>query len=235
MKELVDCYKSRKNNLLLVSVSCWFILTIIFFILSEEISNCLSNYATNSSIKWVTESNEMLLQLLFTLLLDLIAPATIVFIPYFFYIDYFNKEGWKKKFPQYDVSGEWLDTTTYMKGLDGNGWSTSNRINVPSPVRIEQTCQTVKVLPSIGDDFEWHSLLAGWDENDNLRILYKVEYYENLQENQGYPESRTGYESMHICPNDNKRPCKMVGKFWHCIRSDGKPMYMGDVTYERQL
>ena len=36
-------------------------------------------------------------------------------------------------------------------------------------------------------------------------------------------------------PKYKQKPVKMVGKFWHCCVADGQPVYMGDVTYERDI
>jgi len=235
VKELKDYYEKSKNTLLLVSIPLWVVLAVVFFFLGEGISAWFASLAVNPNITWITPENEKITQYIFSLLIDFAAPTSIVVAFYFGTLKYIDSTGWKKKFPQYDVSGEWYDVTTYSKGIDANGWTTSNRKSVPSPVRIEQSCQSIEVLPSIGNDFEWHSLSADWDERKNLKILYEVEYYQALQD-QGYPERRIGYESMHIYSTgvaQKKKPDKMVGKFWHCLAYDGKPMYMGDVVYQR--
>lgn len=82
----------------------------------------------------------------------------------------------------------------------------------------------------------FYSILADWDERNNLNILYKAIYYDSLQE-QGFPESRFGYEELHIDKHGlttGQKPRKIIGKFWHCLSRDGKPVFMGDVVYERR-
>lgn len=236
MTELKDYYNKWKDKLLLLSIPCWLILAVVFFPINDIFSGLLAGWADNPDIKYITQNNEQIFYYIFSLLLDFLAPTTITVILFSCCINYIDQKGWKKKFPQYDVSGEWLDITKYTKSFDQSGWTELKQNNVPSPVRIKQTCQTIEVLPSIGDDFAWHSLSAAWDSSNNLKILYEVEYYGSLRE-KGYPEKRIGYESMRIYETGldaDRPPCKMVGKFWHCICDDGKPVYMGDVVYERE-
>lgn len=236
MPELKDYYNKWRETLLILCILCWIILSAVFCFINEAFSNLLGMWIDNPNIEWVNQGNEQILYYIFDLLIDFAAPTTITVILFSVSLNYINQNGWKKKFPQYDVNGEWADITTYIKGLNGRGWINLEQKNVPSPVQIKQTCQTIEVLPSIGENFVWHSLSADWDNNNNLKILYEVEYYGKLQK-EGYPEKRIGYESMRIDMNKlstDNRPCKMVGKFWHCISDDGKPIYMGDVVYERK-
>ena len=60
---------------------------------------------------------------------------------------------------------------------------------------IEQTCESVSVKMSVGEDFRWYSLLADWNDNNELEIFHGADYYTRLQE-EGYPEFRIGYECM---------------------------------------
>ncbi len=237
MKELKDYYETWKRRMLILSLICWLILLIPFNCINENISNVLANWIANPNIPCIFMKNETIIQQILNLLLGYAAPTSITIGLYYLILNYIDTKRWKKKFPQYDVDGEWSDVTTYTKQLDGSGWKSEKESNVPSPVRIKQTCQKIEVMASIGEDFKWHSLLADWDYANKLNILYKVEYYGNLQE-KGYPECRIGYESMDIYTTDLKgkqRPRKMVGQFWHCLSSDGKPMFMGDVVYKRDL
>lgn len=239
MKELKDYYEKSKRKWLKWCMLAWTFFTIIFNFIKEVISNSFTTWATNPNVTWINLNSEKYFQEVLTLVFVCVAPTTIALTSYFAILNYINKIGWKKKFPQNDVSGEWLDTTTYTKSLGDqkDGWVMSNKVSISSPIHIEQTCQTVKVKPSIGIAFEWHSILADWDDKNNLNILYTVEYNESLQEKE-YPERRTGYEKMSIDTvglSAKQKPRKMVGKFWHCLSWDGKPMHMGDVIYERKL
>jgi hypothetical protein len=159
-----------------------------------------------------------------------VIPPSIVFLGYRFLLDHINKECWKKKYPQYNVSGEWEGTTTYTGKFDEK--FTHVQYVKKSIVNIVQTCESIKIEPSIGKDFECHSIAAEWGDDKSLNILYKVEYKENSR-SKGYSERRSGYESMHIEKSDFKEALKMSGKFWHCVADDKKPMYMGDVIYKR--
>ena len=235
MKELKAYYNRWRERLLFISIPIWALLAFISFCINEKISTIFDENGIIQNIVWITQDNKMVFSYIFSLLIDFIAPTSIVVTLYLIIINYINRKSWKKKFPHLDVSGEWLDTTTYTREIGKTGWKQINERDVPSPVRINQTCLKIEILPSIGENFMWHSLLADWNDDNNLKILYEVEYYGNLQ-GQGFPERRIGCESMYIYTNDfseNKRPYKMVGKFWHCISYDGAPMYMGCVTYER--
>ncbi|MCM1232498.1 MAG: hypothetical protein NC489_20435 [Ruminococcus flavefaciens] len=236
MTELKNYYNKWREKLMLLSIPCWLILVLVFSCINDIFSRCLAYWVNNPNITYINQSNEMFFYSIFNLFLDFVAPTTITVILFSRCLNYINQKGWRKKFPQYDVSGEWLDMTRYTKSFDQNGWTELKQNNVPSPVRIKQTCQTIEVLPSTGKDFTWYSLSADWDDSNSLKILYEVEYYGHLRE-KGYPEKRIGYESMRICENGSdtgKQPHKMVGKFWHCICDDGKPIYMGDVEYKRK-
>lgn len=237
MEELIDYYNKWGRKLLVFSIPCWIFLAFIFSFISEEVSELITELVNNPSIKYINQANEQKIEQMFSLVVDFFAPTTIVAALYFTILNYIDHKGWKIKFPQYDVSGEWLDITKYTKKLDHCGWASLDQAGVPSPVRIKQTCHIIEILPSTGDKFTWHSLSANWDKNNNLKILYEVEYYGGLQRH-GYPERRIGYESMRICTTGllaGKRPNKMVGKFWQCINDDNKPVYMGDVVYERKM
>ena len=194
----------------------------------------MNGWASNK-INIVTQDNLVIFKLILDLLLDFIAPTAIVFFLYNIALKYVDEKGWKKKYPEFDISGSWKDTTYYTQYLDKNGLSSiDTKHSELSPVIIEQTCREVKIKDSVGKGFKWYSLLCDWN-GTNLDILYTVEYYASLQE-KGYPEKRYGFESMCIDEKNQQskeRPRKMVGKFWHCCSADGKPVYMGDVMYER--
>lgn len=240
---LAEYYKKCESKLLTWSIASWALLTLFCNIirndLSDVITNCLVKLAANLSIKWLSSilnwfaSN--LIQEIIIWLFAWVTPTSIILALYHFIGEYINTKYWKKKYPQYDISGEWRDTTQYSKSLDNDGWKDVVNESI-STVQIEQSCKTIKVKPSDGIGFTWQSILVDWDNDGNLNILYTVEYKDKLQR-QGYPERRYGYERMHIDTTGlsmNQKPQRMVGKFWHCISFDGMPIHMGDVTYERK-
>lgn len=233
MKILMDYYNKWKNRLLLYYFLVWIVFVLIGYLFNQLISGVLTMLATNSQISWITIYNLDFIEYFVSLFVEIAAPTSVTIALYNYTLKYINEKGWKKKFPQYDISGEWSDITTYTKQIDDSGWKKLNGKTVLSPVIIRQKCNKVEVKTSVGNDFKWYSLLADWDNKSALRIFYTVEYYGKLQK-KGYPESRIGYECMDIFEygKDNK-PCKMVGKFWHCISDDGKPIFMGDVVYKR--
>ncbi len=237
MKELKEYYKKRADIVLICCLAFWFILAISYYFFSTTISDWIISEANNQNNIWIQQDNLSLIQFTANFFLGLIAPTTLVSIIYKFFLKYIDEKGWKKKFPQYNISGEWLDTTTYTKALTNTGWNEfyPNNKNIPSTIIIKQTCRTIHIPPSHGKNFTWHSLSANWDEYNNLIILYEVEYFSDLQ-NKGYPESRIGFEKMQIDTSNQSAhnyPQRMAGKFWHCISDDQKPIYMGDVVYER--
>lgn len=233
MKELKDYYENWKKKLLLYYVPVWIVLVFVCYQINQLSANILLSLADNPKITWISIDNIDFIEYFVSLFVEHVAPTSGAVALYFYTLKYINEKGWKKKFPIYDISGIWNDTTTYTNKIDDKGWMRLSGKSVPSPVIIEQTCNKVEIVSSVGNDFKWYSLLADCDYNNTLRIFYTVEYYSKLQKD-GYPERRMGYECMDIIEygSDNK-PCKMVGKFWHCISDDGKPTFMGDVVYER--
>lgn len=237
MEELKKYYKNCKNKIFVGSIACWLIFSMVFSFLNEELTKLLIKLANDPEITYITNYNIDIIKYIISIVIDIFAPTSLVIALYIFTLKYIDEKRWKKKFPQYDISGEWHDITTYTQKIDENGWKTLNNQSVPSPVCIKQTCNTVSVTSSIGEDFKWYSLIADWNDRGALEIFYKVEYFANLQK-EGYPEERRGFECMDICRDSmhgKEKPSKMIGKFWHCISFDGKPMYMGDVIYERKI
>lgn len=235
MKELKDYYDSWKKKAWILSLICWVILVAVFYSIDVLISNVLTIWANDPNVLWIDSKNIDFIKYIITLLLGFITPTSVTVFIYFQILNYINKKGWKKKFPHYDVSGTWTDITTYTKRLGKDGWEVLLDKSISSPAIIEQTCQHILIKNSVGEDFRWYSILADWNENGALEIFYKVEYSNKLQL-QGYPECRVGYERMNI-QNDgqtnNQRPTVMRGQFWHCLASDEKPVYMGDVVYKK--
>ena len=232
MEELKKYYEKSKNKWLSITAFSWTALTMLFSIIKDAAFAFINSWAVNQNF-----TSENYIQSLINFIFAYVAPTTAALIFYFAVIDYINKKGWKKKFPQHDISGEWNGTIFFRKSLDSKngGWDTSIKKNEHTPVIIEQTCNTIKIKPSIGKNIEWHSIMAAWDEKGILNILYKVEYYEPLQE-KNFPESRFGYETLSIDRtglSPKQKPDKMSGKFRHCISYDDKPLFMGDVEYER--
>lgn len=234
MPELIEYYETWKRHLLIISIVCFLILTLIFISLESLLKVLITALVSDTIIAWMNGENKQFIKTIVSLLFSYAAPATITCLFYFKALDYIDKKRWKKKYPQYDISGVWSDHTTYAKCLSAFGWKDSNEKTIPSPVVIRQTCHEIQIKPSAGSDFKWESLSANFINNE-LNILYRVDYNVHLRR-EGYPEYRCGYERMTIDPTqlDKKgRPTKMVGQFWHCISDDNKPMYLGDVVYSR--
>jgi len=230
MKELKNYYEKSKKKWFYITVSVWVILTMIFSVMEKAFSKLVTIWAINQDL-----ISESYIQVLFVFLSALV-PTTIVFVSYFSILNYIDQKGWKKKFPQYDISGKWLGTVDFTESInDGGIWSTSKETSKSTAVNIVQTCNTIKIEPSFGDDMVFYSILADWDEMGSLNIFYKAEYYKPLQK-QGFPAFRYGYERLYIDTTDlppKEKPLKIKGDFRHCLSDDGKPIFMGDVTYER--
>lgn len=235
MQKLREYYEKQEKRLRVVAILSWFLLTFLFKELNDFVADFLNNYV-QGEIEMLNLVRIAYVQLFFEILIDLVAPASIVIVAYNCMLKYVDEKGWKKRFPQYDISGEWNDITTYSQFMDKSGLSDVDKDKkVKSPVSIEQTCHKITITTSVGSDFKWYSILCDWN-NGNLDILYAVEYFYTLQQ-QGYPAKRYGYERMSIDMKERctkQRPNKMVGQFWHCCSADGKPVYMGDVIYERK-
>lgn len=230
MKIMTDYYNGWKKKAFTLCLIAWVIFAVLFYIADIMLGRLLNGIDLN----WINE-NKDIIKYAINLLLGFVTPTSLSVGVYFTILNYVDKRGWKKKFPNYDIGGEWNDETRYIKMLDSKGWKTPNDVTIPSPVRIEQTCRSVKISMSVGNDFTWYSLLADINEQGTLEIFYKVEYNTALQK-KGFPQCRYGYERMNIqLTNGGEKeiPHIMKGKFWHCLSSDGKPIYMGDVTYTR--
>ena len=233
MKELKTYYDEWKKKLLYFSLITNAALVLLFSYLDNVLSRLLE-----SLVSMVSFFDNQIVFYVINLIVGYIAPTSISIGLYFYLLNCVNTKWWKKKFPQYDIDGEWDDNTVYTRQFTNNGAKKVTNTSVPSPVRIYQTCTSIKIEPSVGQDFMWRSLMAEWDANEALMIFYEVEYYSSLQQKNGYPQNRRGYEYMTIDrsnSNMNKKPQKLVGQFWHCVANDGKPIYMGDVTYTRKL
>lgn len=228
MQELKNYYETWKKRLQCFIIPVWFVLALLFFLLDKGISFCLEQ------ANFLQQENDEFIKYIIALLVDFLAPTSIVYFVYNSILKYINTKGWKKAFPQYDIGGKWKDITTYTNKLDGSGWDSSKKSNIPSPVIIEQTCLSIKIANSVGDDFSWHSIMSEFSENE-LKIFYIVEYSTRLQNEEHYPEKRFGFEKMKICEcfKTSGKPKKMSGQFWHCIANDDRPFFMGDVIYER--
>ena len=230
MNILKDYYDSWKKRAWPICLVVWVILVLIFYVLNVK----LSDFLDLLNIIWINENKEFV-QYVVTLLVGFVSPTSLSIGLYFGILKYIDTKGWKKKFPNYDIGGIWDDTTIYTKKLSDSGWEILNDISIPSPVIIEQTCRSVKIKASVGDRFTWYSILADMDDRGTLEIFYKVEY-SNILQNEGFPEYRYGFERMNvqILEEDHRSiPQVMKGQFWHCLASDSKPIYMGDVTYTR--
>ncbi|MDR0965910.1 MAG: hypothetical protein LBM75_05325 [Myxococcales bacterium] len=144
-------------------------------------------------------------------------------------------KGWKKKFPQYDIEGKWKDVTKYTKEISDDGFKETQKKS-DGIAKIKQSGLRIEIKSSPSDDLTWYSNFVEWKGDGRLMIFYTVDYHEPKQRDQ-FPDQRIGYEVMSIASHDpaTKKPNKMKGKFYHCIKDDGKPMYMGDVEYTREL
>lgn len=234
MKKLEKYYEQWKHSFFKVCIFIWVIMSIFFFMLSNYLVERLQIISNDNIILFINSKNEILFEFLLQYFLGLIAPSGFIILIYVFVLNYINKTAWKRKFPNYNIDGEWNDVTEYTIQFDSNGYKTLKEKKVPSPVIINQTCKSIEIVPSVGKDFTWHSLLTEL-EGQQLKIFYKVTYKKSLQE-KGFPEYRFGYEEMVIDISNltsKQKPNKMSGQFWHCVQNDSKPMYMGDVTYKR--
>ena len=235
MPELVEYYDKWSKWLLLISIICFLALTLIFSIADSCISGFIESLAADEKIPWINTENKQIIVVIISLLISRVAPISVSGLIYFKWLDYIDKEYWKKRFPQYDISGTWDDNTTYTDSISLDGWKKLKSNSIPSPVIIEQTCHKVKIKISAGKDFTWRSISADYIDGE-LNILYRVDYNEGLRK-RGYPSQRYGYERMVIDStlHDNKgKPMKMIGRFSHCAANDNYPIYIGDVVYERE-
>lgn len=235
MEVLKNYYKESRKKLFCSCIALWLGLLIACFFFNNIITELLMEFAKQKGVIVILKYEDFFGYLL-SLAVEFCSPTGITVVIYYLILNNINKKLWKKKFPQFDISGTWIDKSHYTRKLDGAGWKVLENEVVPAPVTIEQTCEGVRVKMSVGEDFKWYSLLADWNDKNELEIFYRVDYYTKLQEEKNYPEYRIGYECMSVCTENadvENRPRKMKGKFWHCISNDGKPMYMGDVTYER--
>ena len=131
--ELKEYYKKCESKILKWSIAGWALLSLIFNILKDNLNNAIVNWPAGNISKeilvwffaWVT-------------------PTSIILVLYYSICDHINKKHWKKKFPQYDISGEWKDTTKYTKCLDSRGWN-DFEFSSDSPVQIVQTCKSIKI------------------------------------------------------------------------------------------
>lgn len=232
MEELKGFYNQWQKRMFVICYVIWFVLLLLFFMLNQFISEFFLACAKNTDCIIITPDNLIVWEYFISFFTDFVGPLSITYAVYIKAMNYINTEGWKNKFPHLDIDGTWKDITMYTKKIDSSGIVEITEKKVPSPVIIEQTCNSFKIKQSIGEGFEWYSLMADWKDN-KLMILYRVEYKSSLQK-EDFPEQRTGYECMSIKDyGKNGKPIKMVGNFHHCINDDNKPIYMGDVIYER--
>jgi len=155
MKELKKYYETSKREWLCIIVSGWVILIIIFNIIGVVFSKLVTTWITDQDVK---SNFEILL-----VFLSALVPTTIALVSYFSILDHINKEGWKKKFPQYDINGEWVGTISFTRGINDTGWNLSNKKSESIPVHIEQTCNTLRIKPSVGDNMTFYSILADFN------------------------------------------------------------------------
>ncbi|MBD5490402.1 MAG: hypothetical protein HDR13_16715 [Lachnospiraceae bacterium] len=234
MKELEEYYEHWKHNIFKGCIFIWVIMSILFFMLNNCLVGRLQSISNDKIMSYINSENEILFEYLLQYFLGLIAPSGLIILIYTLALRYINEKAWKKKFPNYNIDGEWEDITEYTVEFSKNGYRALEEKKVPSPVIIKQTCKCIEIVPSVGEDFTWQSLLAEL-EGRQLKIFYKVTYKKSLQD-KGFPEYRIGYEEMVIDTSNlspKQKPVKMSGQFWHCVQNDSRPMYMGDVTYKR--
>jgi len=222
MKELKNYYRKWKRITFWMSLVIFIVLAIIFQALNEYVATHIAGM-------------DFLGRMVIGVLLSAATPIGITLGGGKLWLMYVNNKRWKKKYPEYDVSGKWDNVSTYtheavIVGNTGKG--------CPSPASVEtnikQTCHSIEIEVFSNNELSWHSILADWNDKKYLEILYKVDYKE-IKRKQGSPNERFGYEKMRIhTPPDGEKPKMMSGDFWHCVENDGKPMYMGAVTYTRK-
>lgn len=234
MNELKKYYEKKSKKAFEFSILIWIVLVIIFYFFDNNINNCLYIKAYSDTVKWINVDTYQIISYMVQCIVGFLSPTGIVIFIYDKYLKYIDKKGWKKKFPEYNIDGEWYDNTVYTKRFDKNGRHEISKFDLPSKVVIHQTCRELRIDDSPGKFFNWHSLSVDL-QNANLKILYEVNYQNGIKNN-SFPEFRIGYEDMHIVMNsENQKPVLITGKFWHCVNDDDKPMYMGNVEYTRTL
>jgi hypothetical protein len=223
---LEDYYENWKKRLQELCMGIWFItamgLLSIHDLAKEFLEN--SDLLSQFNMDYVTS---------ILMLFGFASPSLLAIFIYNKSCSYIDTKLWKRKFPQYDISGEWSETA-FLKWYDHTEkeWK-KEEDNYKYPIIIEQTCQMTKIIAHPGDELKWHSIMASWDENNTLNILYQVDYYSTLQEKE-FPERRFGYNIMNIFPNGGEKPHKMKGKTWDCISITDKRPLMGDILWERE-
>jgi len=139
-----------------------------------------------------------------------------------------RKHIWKIENPEFNFSGMWDATTTYVQAHVGAGpvpFSSTHE------VRIEQDCLAVRIAPTMSTGFvNWGSLALEIAEGHTLRYAYWVNYNDRLR----FPEKARGYEEMRVTQYDDKRrPNLMTGVFFHCAEGQA-PVYSGTVEFRRR-
>lgn len=243
MVKLQEYYEDQQSKLFRWSIAIWMLLTMIMTwaggVFSIWMADGFAKWASSPQVSSIlgSEATRTFVQGIGRWLFALIAPTAIVFGLYRRSCRKADTKWWKKKYPEYDIDGEWLDTTTYTRSVTEYGWNTPAIGTSQSTVRFRQTCSKVEIQPSDGDGFMWQSIAMSWDEQDAIHILYQVTYTELLKK-KGYPAGRVGYERMHVDRSGlapKEKPSRMSGHFYHCVADDSKPMYLGDVVYERKV
>lgn len=98
-------------------------------------------------------------QFILQILIGLLSPTAIITFIYYALLKYINETGWKKKYPEYDLSGTWADNTLYSKSFGVNTAVDeeidNNEINESSSdVIMEQTCLSIKIKSSQDENYE---------------------------------------------------------------------------------
>ena len=145
---------------------------------------------------------------------------------------FIRKRLWKSEKPEYNIDGEWEGITTYERGYNGSA-------NVPfektHKVKFKQDCLNLKIATQEGIQYvNWGSHAINLIDNETLRYAYRVKYKNGSEEGNEFPGEAIGYEEMSVVEWDKKRPKKLTGDFYHCVKGEG-PWYRGTVSFERVL
>lgn len=222
---LTEYYKSKAASAFNNSIVIWVVYSVLLLILKNFISNLVP-----AADKFQYHE---IVSFALTTVLGTVGATTVTKYGYKRYLKYVNEKGWKKKFPEYDLSGEWMETTSYNDVITSQSPGSAGR-TLSSKVIIEQDCNHISIKNSPGPHFTWYSITADIGEDDCLNILYKVEYIHQVQRDFNYPEDRVGYERMHVVKwGPDGRPTRMEGTYRHCVSNDGKPSFTGSVEYVR--
>jgi hypothetical protein len=151
-----------------------------------------------------------------------------------------RKHLWKFWHPELNFHGVWDGISTYTDIHKGTG-PVGHFVN--HQARIEQTCLSIQLIPSIGDEFEsFKSTTVNLVDKHTLVYAYEVRYKPKHSSNQAiFPQATFGYEELSVVdptgkvmPGERVRPSVLHGWFAQCAKGQ-EPVYSGSVVFKRKL